>query len=112
MFIDGKMVFKENLKKSAETMGIRDRFAFYQDNDLKHTSYIVEFWCLYHCSKVFHPPSQSPDINVIKHLWDKLEKKIRKTPIKSKQHLKERFQEEWQDMCKTYTRKLVQSVPD
>ena len=56
---------------------------------------------------MLHPPPQSPDISVVEHLWDRLEKQIRKIPIKSKQHLKERLQGEWQNM-----RKLVQSVPD
>ncbi|KAJ4441365.1 hypothetical protein ANN_11220 [Periplaneta americana] len=114
VFIDGKMDkysylqrLKDNLQQSAEKKGIHDRFAFYQDNGPKNMSYIVQLWSLYHCPKVLHPPPQSPDMNVIEHLWDRLEKQVRK-PIKSKLHLKERLQKEWRNVCKVYTRKLVQ----
>lgn len=48
VFIDGVMdkmsylqILKDNLKASADLLGITDSFQFYQDNDPKHTAYVV-----------------------------------------------------------------------
>lgn len=49
-------VLKDNLKKSADKLGIGHNFSFYQDNDPKHTSQLVQLWLLYNCPKVLHPP--------------------------------------------------------
>ena len=49
VFIDGILnknkylsILKDNLIKSANNMNIRDNFKFYQDNDPKHKSRIVQ----------------------------------------------------------------------
>jgi len=37
-------------------MNIRSSFEFYQDNDPKHKSQIMQEYLLYNCPKVSHPP--------------------------------------------------------
>jgi len=76
VFIDGILnknkylsILKDNLIKSANNMNIRDNFKFYQDNDPKHKSRIVQEHLLYNCPKILHPP-QSPDLNPIENLWN------------------------------------------
>ena len=73
-FIDGIMekfsflnILKNNLVQSAEKLGIKGSFHFYQDNDPKHTAGIVKEWLLYHCSRVIKTPPQSPDLNIIEN---------------------------------------------
>lgn len=118
VFIDGNMnkeqylqILKQNLHKSAEKLGIRNTFKFYQDNDPKHKSYIVRNWLLYNCPKVIDTPPQSPDCNPIENLWNELNRRLRKIPVSSKEELKRRLKEEWGRIDGTYTSRIVASMP-
>ncbi|XP_054087736.1 uncharacterized protein LOC128922137 [Zeugodacus cucurbitae] len=72
-------ILKKNLRPSVQKLGLdSSRFLFQQDNDPKHTSYLVREWLLYNCKQLQTPP-QSPDINPIEHIWDLLKKKDSKT---------------------------------
>lgn len=117
-FIDGNMdanmyidILRENLHRSAEKLGIRRTFKFYQDNDPKHKAHITREWLLYNCPKVLETPPQSPDINPIENLWELLDRKVRETPITSKSHLKERLQEEWAEIPSSLLENLISSMP-
>ena len=117
-FIDGTMradsyigILKHNLHSSAEKLGIRSTFKFYQDNDPKHKAFVTREWLLYNCPKVMETPPQSPDCNPIENLWDYLDRRIREGPITSISHLKERLQEEWLKIPSSYTQNLVSSMP-
>lgn len=118
VFIDGIVdknkylnILKQNLHKSAINMNIRNSFKFYQDNDPKHKSRIVQEYLLYNCPKVLHPPPQSPDLNPIENLWDYLDRRIRITPIKSKDELKLRLTEEWSRIPLEYLNKIISNMP-
>ncbi|KAJ4432198.1 hypothetical protein ANN_20814 [Periplaneta americana] len=104
-------LLQHNLVKSAEKFGIEKEFMFYQNNDPKHNSYIVQEFLLYKCPKVLHPPPQSPDLNPIEHLWKELDRRVGSRPISSKEELKARLQEEWVKIPIEITKKLVHSVP-
>lgn len=119
VFIEGNMdktayltILKNNLKQSAEKMGISSHFNFYQDNDPKHKSYLVREWLLYNCPKVIETPPQSPDLNPIENLWNELDVRIRKHPISSKAQLKERLVIEWNNIQEETTANLVKSMPN
>lgn len=93
-FIDGiinKDVYQTILKK----LGIESNFQFYQDNDPKHSAHGVKNWLLYNCPKVLKTPAQSPDFNVIEHLWDELGRRMQDRLCTSKQQLKYALWEEW-----------------
>ena len=118
VFIEGKMdkmkylsLRKENRHKSAEKIGISTCFKFYEDNDPKHNSRIVQEWLLYNCPCV-HPTPQSPDLNPIENLWDELDTRVHIQPISSKEHLKRRLTEEWAKISAEYTGKLERSMPN
>lgn len=104
-------ILKENLKKSAEKMGILQSFKLYQDNDPKHKAHIVREWLLYNCPKVIATPPQSPDLNPIENLWDELERRVRQKPASSHIELKKRLQEEWAKIGQDYTQKITGNMP-
>jgi len=54
----------------------------------------VQEYLLYNCSKILHPPPQSPDLNPVENLWNLLDRNIRITPTRSKEELKLRLKEE------------------
>lgn len=117
-FIDGIMnhwayidILKRNLVPSAEKMGMKDNFIFMHDNDPKHTAHSTRMWVLYNTPKHLKTPPQSPDINPIEHLWDFLDRQIRKHHISSKESLKNALMEEWNKIPSSLTAKLVNSMP-
>ncbi|GBM87928.1 hypothetical protein AVEN_186028-1 [Araneus ventricosus] len=80
VFIDGIMnhalylnILRDNLKLSAQNLGIGNNFVYYQDNDPKHTALNVRLWCLYNCPQNLKTPPQSPYLNPIEHIWRELE---------------------------------------
>lgn len=117
-FIDGIMdqnvyldILNNCLLPSAEKLGLRENFTYYQDNDPKHTAGRVRRWLIYKCPHVMKTPAQSPDLNVIEHMWDHLDKAIRKRHITNKNDLKQVLQEEWNKIPNTVCENLVKSIP-
>lgn len=104
-------VLKENLIQSAESLALKEDFAFYQDNDPKHTSGVVQSWLVWNCPHNLKPPAQSPDLNVIENLWAILDTNIRSRNISNKNELKTALVEEWGKIRPETTKKLVASMP-
>lgn len=88
-------ILKNNLKDSANIIGLGDDYIFQQDNDPKHTAYNTRMWLLYNVPKRFATPPQSPDLNPIENLWAYPESQLRKHDITSREQLKRILQQEW-----------------
>ena len=58
-------------------------------------------------------PSQSPDLNIIEHLWDHLKRKIRARDPQPEtvEQLWEVTLQEWQSIDKEFIRRLYRSLP-
>ncbi|GFV07037.1 transposable element Tcb1 transposase [Trichonephila clavipes] len=115
VFIDGLMhkmaylnVLQNNLKESADKLGLGSNFIFQQDNDPKHTAFVVKEWLLYHCRNQLNTPL---DLNVIENLWSHLERSVQKHHITSKEQLKSVLQGEWLNIAPETTRHLVELMP-
>lgn len=104
-------LLKRNLHASAEKLGIRHTFRYWQDNDPKHKAHITRNWLLYNCPHVIETPPQSPDLNIIENAWDYLERKLREEPIYGKAQLRERLSQEWARIPPEYFEKLASSMP-
>ncbi|GFV90478.1 transposable element Tcb2 transposase [Trichonephila clavipes] len=101
VLIDGIMnqysylnILKNNLSQSASKLELDGYFTFQQDTDPKHTARVVREWLLYNVRKRVKTPPQSPDLNPIEHLWDYLDRQIRKQEIKTKNDLNKALLEE------------------
>lgn len=117
-FIDGKMdkfgylnILKENVKQSAEKLGIANNFPFYQDNDPKHTSGVAKLWLIHNCPKLIQTPAQSPDLNVIEHLWEELARRVYQQKFNTLNQLKEALLEAWNSIEPEVCQNLVKSIP-
>lgn len=109
--IDYLNILKNNLRPTVEKLGLDSTWVFQQDNDPKHTSKVVKEWMLYHVPKQLDHPPQSPDLNPIEHLWEYLDRQIRKRTITNKDMLKSVIMDEWSKIPSEVTATLIESMP-
>ncbi|GBN28075.1 hypothetical protein AVEN_41224-1 [Araneus ventricosus] len=105
-------ILKQNLKQSAEKMGISPHHKLYQDNDPKHNAHICRLWALYHCPQVIRTPAQSPDLNPIENIWDHLNNRIHKFKISIKNELRVKLMSEWDKIERNVCENLVKFMHD
>ncbi|CAF4601995.1 unnamed protein product [Rotaria sp. Silwood2] len=117
-FINGNMtgevyknILEQNLIQSATKLNLGREMVFQHDNDPKHTSRIVKNWLDKNGIKRLVWPPFSPDMNPIEHLWDELERRMKKHQPKNENQLRDILQVEWLEIGQDVTNKLVESVP-
>ena len=88
-------------------------FFFQQDNDRKHTSRRALGWFDSHNIKLLPWPSSSPDMNIIEHVWEELDSRVRhrKRLPRNLNELWLALQEEWYALDISYIHKLYNSLP-
>jgi len=89
-----------------------DEYEFQQDNASVHTSKMTMSFFENSEMSVINWPGQSPDLNPIEHLWDELERRIRKRepPPKNERELATFLQEEWEKIPPSIYQNLVLSM--
>lgn len=109
MYLD---ILKNDLMESVRMLGLEDSFYLVQDNDPKHSSYLVREWLLYNVRRKLEYPPQSPDLNVIEYLWDHMKRQLwKRNNITSKSTLKAALLEEWSRIPIETLQKLSRSMP-
>ena len=116
-FIDGIMdkwgyldILKKNVKQSAQKMGLTSGYMFQQDNDPKHTAEVCKQWLIWNVPKQLKTPAQSPDLNLIEHLWVRLKRQVSSKNVSSKTELKQVVTEEWNKIQPSTCKRLVNSM--
>ncbi|CAF1467247.1 unnamed protein product [Rotaria magnacalcarata] len=119
VFIDGNMtgemyrdILEKNLLKSVAKLGLNHQWTFQHDNDPKHTSGIVKNWLNRKGVEQLKWPPFSPDLNPIEHLWDAVERRMKKVQPKNEKDLKECLTRVWEGIEVMVLKKLVDSVPN
>lgn len=106
-----KNILEDNLKPYVDNLGLGNQWIFQQDNDPKHTAHIVWDWLLYYAPRQLYSPPQSPNLNQIEHIWDVLEKKVRKYEISGRESLKTALNRAWAEITPEITENLVNLMP-
>ncbi|KZP24104.1 hypothetical protein FIBSPDRAFT_736333 [Athelia psychrophila] len=86
---------------------------FQQDGDPKHTSGLARNWLASKHIDMASHPAQSPDMSIIEHAWNEVDRQLRaRFPLpKNVEELWEVLQEEWASLDIGYITSLYESMP-
>lgn len=120
LFIDGRMnaeqfidVLSSGFGKTLSKFNYNlDDVILQQDNDAKHRARITREWIHEAEISVLPWPSQSPDMNIIEHVWNDVNVRIRARRVKpqNKAELMAAIKEEWEATPLGYIRNLYHSM--
>lgn len=119
--IDGTMdaqlycqILEEDLLNSLTWYGLKpEEIVFQHDGDPKHTAKKTKQWLSDNGISVLDWPPQSPDLNPIENLWDRLKRRLSNYPAAptSMKLLWERVEYEWNSITKEECVELIDSMP-
>ena len=119
VFIDGNMteevyrdILQRNLFESVKQLNLGRNWVLQHGNDPKHRAHIVTKWLDEKGVERLKWASLSPDLNPIKHIWDEVERRMRKENAKNEFELKQALLKVWHNIGNDVTKKLVDSVPN
>lgn len=110
-------ILKKNLHKSLRKHGLKSagryRYLFQQDNDPKHRSKVAEAWFTRKRIRRLTWPSNSPDMSIIEHVWDQLDRLVRaRNPLpRNLEEMWKALEEEWVNFPLDSLDKLFESMP-
>lgn len=87
------------------------KLVFQQDNAPPHRCDIVKSWIEGKDIKQITWPPQSPDMNIIEHIWNELKFRLRGRVYKDREKLWKDLQREWKLISRQFIRDLYDSLP-
>ena len=109
-----RQILREDLLGTIEWHGMdKDNIIFQQDNDPKHTANLTKQWLEDNRVKVLDWPAQSPDLNPIEHLWNEMDRRLRRLeiPVRTQDQLWDAIQKIWVELGSDVCKKLVDTMP-
>ncbi|KAI4883239.1 hypothetical protein NFI96_003468, partial [Prochilodus magdalenae] len=100
-------ILNNNIRQSAEKLGLGNRWTFQHDNDPKHTAKVVKKWLADKNINVLQWPSQSPDLNPIENLWRELKIRVMARRPSNLKELELITKDEWAKIPVETCKKLV-----
>lgn len=110
-------ILEKNLHKSLRKHGLKSAgrygYLFQQDNDPKHRSKVAEAWFTRKRIHRLTWPSNSPDMSIIEHVWDQLDRLVRaRNPLpRNLEEMWKALEEEWVNFPLDSLDKLFESMP-
>jgi hypothetical protein len=106
------MNYMENILEDhvvSAAYGVGQNFILMQDNAKPHTTGITRNFLQERGIQVMEWPALSPDLNPIEHVWDQLDRRVRKrrNPPLTIQELTQALIEEWESIPQESLRRLV-----
>lgn len=104
-------ILQEHVMPFADNFG--HGFILQQDNCRVHTANLTTNFLREQEIQVMGWPAMSPDLNAIEHVWDLLDRRIRKRPAapQTLRGLAEALVEEWRNLPQDMLRRLIRSMP-
>lgn len=119
--IDGNMdqhlyknILEDDLMETIQFYALDpSKIVFQHDNDPKHKAKIVQEWLANQEFETMEWPAQSPDLNLIEHMWAEVKRRLNKfdTPSKGVFELWERVQKIWNEISPDVCMNLYESMP-
>ncbi|KAK3560358.1 hypothetical protein QTP86_006443 [Hemibagrus guttatus] len=100
-------ILNNNIRQSAEKLGLGHQWTFQHDNDPKHTAKVVKKWLADKNINVLQWPSQSLDLNPIENLWRELKIRVMARRPSNLKELELITKDEWAKMPVETCKKLV-----
>lgn len=93
--------------------GVGPNFILMQDNARPHTAAITRNFLQEREIQLMEWPALSPDLNPIEHVWNQLDRSVRKRPNAPQtiQELTQALIEEWENIPQESLHRLVRSMP-
>lgn len=82
-------------------------FIYQQDNDLKHCAIKVQKWFQRHRVNLMEWPSQSPDLNIIEHMWEELGRRLNSKRASNMSEKFAQLEEEWKKILQSTINALI-----
>uniref|UniRef100_A0A8R1IJU5 DDE_3 domain-containing protein n=1 Tax=Caenorhabditis japonica TaxID=281687 RepID=A0A8R1IJU5_CAEJA len=110
----GRYVYEDILKNTMRPWAranLSRSWVFQQDNDPKHTSGHVANWFRRRRVDLLEWPSQSSDLNPFEHMWEELERRLKRVRASNANQIFAQHEAAWKSIPMTVVQTLLDSMP-